>query len=97
MMPRQRKPRIHESGETGVRFPRHVGTWTITDVFERETADGKAVHVYRATHDQYLSARPCLFDGAGRTLAILGTPTLADDPAKIDEFLTNNCLWSAKK
>jgi len=61
MVPGTRKNRVQlRIGMTGVRIPRHVGTWRVEDAIPAINPDGIAVALLVMRHERLETAKPLL-------------------------------------
>ena len=71
MMPGTRRNRVQlRLGMTGVRIPRHVGTWRVTARFEAVDADGNPRAVYAVKHERLESAARMAVTETGAVICV---------------------------
>ena len=79
MMPGTRKERVSlRLGMTGVRIPRHVGTWRVERVLPAIRPDGETVAVFVVKHERLESAPRMLADKTGSVICVRLCPDWQD-------------------
>ena len=71
MMPGTRRNRVQlRLGMTGVRIPRHVGTWRVEDAMPALAPDGSAVAVCAVKHERLESAARMAVTETGAVICV---------------------------
>ena len=72
MMPTVRKRSLYiRSGMTGVKIPRHVGTWNLVATYPATEPNGEEVNLCVMKHERFEKANRMLVTHTGRVIYVI--------------------------